>query len=544
MDPPFVTRREFLAGALATGLVSLRGKTRTNLVPDQPSTTPNYWCTWGAQNYAVDRATFQHLLSHSTLASNLTERAVFGANGWANAFPRVQRDLYIVFDVGWDVPAGTQFDDARWKLGSQEVASDKFPSCTGNPTERLRKLNQLSRRAGWKGAGLWIPAQAPGDGRDGHLLPDSELERLFRERLRWSHDAGIGFWKVDYGVRNNASFRRWLTGLAREVAPGLQVEHSRGSCPLNDVYCPWEKGLACDDRGAFAVWGQGSVLKDSAAISSFADVFRTYDVTAQLSTATTLDRVVAVLSEVASRPDAKGIVNCEDEPYLAAAFGLMMGVMRHPMALSETQAGVAYDPYETRRRVDEVTRAVRWQRLAPAFAMNSAHVLVSPDRLMDRWRFSAGETWADWVIGTTVGQSAPACAARGLPLPEVSGVDRPFVIASRNPNGAVSVASLPRVDATRGRYEPLSEVTLTVPADTRLVGVFGRYALLRLSGITNVKRVLAQDLAGDSAEDITTEVTLGRGPLQIPGKVLARCGLSAASPGDISSPGVVLQLES
>ena len=538
-----VTRREFLAGAIATGIASLRRGTGTNLIPDRPSNTPNYWCTWGAQNYAVDRSTFQHLLSHSTLASNLTERAVFGPAGWAKAFSDVQRDLYILFDVGWDVPAGTQFDDARWKLGSQEVASDKFPSCSGTPTERLRKLNEMTRAAGWKGAGLWIPAQAPGDGRYGRLLSDTELERSLRERLQWSHDAGIGFWKVDYGARNNRGFREWLTRRAMQVAPGLQVEHSRGSCPLNDVYCPWEKGLACDDRGSFAAWGKGSVLKDSLAISSFADIFRTYDVTAQLSTATTLDRVVALLSRASSVSGTRGIVNCEDEPYVAAAFGLMMGIMRHPMALEQKQAGVEYDPYQTRRRVDEVTRAVRWQRLAPAFAINSEPIVESPNRLTDEWRFSAGETWADWVIGTTVRQSAPACASRGLPPPKVHGEEHPFVIASRNPNGAVSVASLPRVHPNRGRYEPLSDVTLTIPSETRLIGVFGRFHGLRLSGRANIKRVLAQDLAGYSAEDITEDVTLAPGELHIDGSVLARCGLSNSSPGDISSPGLLLRLE-
>ena len=179
MNPLSVTRREFLAGAIATGVGSLRRNTGTNLIPDQPSNTPNYWCTWGAQNYAVDPSTFQHLLSHSRLASNLTERAVFGPMWWAKAFSDVQRDLYILFDVGWDASAGTQFDDARWKLGSQEVASDKFPSCTGRPTERLRKLNEMTRAVGWKGAGLWGPAQAHGDGRDSHLLSHTELERSF-----------------------------------------------------------------------------------------------------------------------------------------------------------------------------------------------------------------------------------------------------------------------------------------------------------------------------------------------------------------------------
>ena len=525
-------------------VVAFARPAKVNLVPDAPGKTPNYWCTWGAQNDAVDKNSAASAMSHSTLASNLTEENVFGAKGWAWAFAKVRGDLYLLFDLGWDVPRGLEFDSARWKLGTQEVATDKFPSCAGSPVERLRKLNEMTKRAGWRGAALWIPAHARGDGRDGKLLPEAELERFFTERLRWSRDAGIEYWKIDYGARNNETFRRMVTRLSHEIAPGLKVEHSRGSCPLNDVRCPWEENLNVSNSGSFRAWDNGSVLKSSAAIARFSDIFRTYDVTLYLSIPTTLDRSANVLAELAGQKDADGILNCEDEPYVAAALGLMMGVLRHPRWLGPNELGQEYDPHELRRRIDEVTRAVRWHRIAPAFAMGASPMALDPKRLDDTWLFRKGDTWAEWVVGTTVKQGAPARVGRGMALPEVKGAELPFAIAARNPNGAVSVATLPRIEAGRGFCFPLADVAFEVTDAAMPVGVFGRYRslTLRLSRAAAAFVVMAQDLAGDSARDITPEVKRHGNEITIPGRVIERIGLSAATPGDVSDPGLVLKL--
>ncbi len=174
--------------------------------------------------------------SHSMVANNLTEKLVFDDPGWATQyFDRILKDLYIVFDLGWEVPAGLQFDRERWRLGTQELAVDKFPSCTGLPFERLRKLNDMTRQAGWRGAGIWIPAQAPGDGKDGQMMPQDRLEAYFRERLGWSREAGIGYWKVDYGARaGNSAFRRMVSRLAHETPPGITVENARNVAPAMD----------------------------------------------------------------------------------------------------------------------------------------------------------------------------------------------------------------------------------------------------------------------------------------------------------------------
>ena len=52
------------------------------------------------------------------------------------------------------------------------------------------------------------------------------------------------------------------------------------------------------------------------------------------------------------------------------------------------------------------------------------------------------------MINKTIRQGAPASLTRGLPLPAVSSVEAqsddqiPFVIASQNPNGALSITTM------------------------------------------------------------------------------------------------------
>jgi hypothetical protein len=280
-----------------------------SLVPAGPGTTPSYWCTWTAQG---NRVSPQNVFGadadvpHDRIALELNEETVFGRDGWANVlYPKVRGDLFLLFDLGWDVPAGEAFDKERWKLGTVEVAAGRFPCCGAPGAEGLRRLNEKTKAAGWRGAALWIAAQAPGDGRDGVLRPIGEVEAFFRERLRWSREAGIGYWKVDYGARHgDLDFRRMLTRLAAEEAPGLLVEHARGGGPVNDDNAPWDSGPA-HRSGRLASWGDGAELRKSVEIARFAQAFRTYDVLPVFSVPTTLDRVAEVLLALSGWPSAR-----------------------------------------------------------------------------------------------------------------------------------------------------------------------------------------------------------------------------------------------
>jgi len=165
--------------------------------------------------------------------------------------------------------------------------------------------------------------------------------------------------------------------------------------------------------------------------------------------------------------------------------------------------------------------------------------------LTDDWQFKEGETGGDWLVGHDVHQSAPARVSRGMPLPEVKAEgELPYVIASRNPNGAISLATLPRASKDKGIYAPLADITLDVGAGGSPIGVFGPFRSLglRLSHELGSRRLWAQDLAGDVPTDITPHVAIRGRTLMLPGNLINSVGRSAASPGDISNPGLVLKL--
>lgn len=139
---------------------------------------------------------------------------------------------------------------------------------------------------------------------------------------------------------------------------------------------------------------------------------------------------------------------------------------------------------------------------------------------------------------------------RGLPLPQVtlaSGSIKPFVVASRNPKGAVAVATLGRTlcPSTSDREwitGEAADVTLQVGQYSGPIGIFGRYHSLTLTFDKSLAghQMLMQDLAGDVPQNITRLVRLSGNRMIIPGTLIDRIGLSAATPGDKSDPGLVL----
>jgi len=330
--------------------------------------------------------------------------------------------------------------------------------------------------------------------------------------------SGVAYWKVDYGNNNRDEvWRRHLTELGRQTAPGLTIETAMAPHSIT--------------------WG---------------DTYRTYDVDALLSVPQTLGRVVTELQNNAE-PPAKVLINCEDEVYLGAALGCCYGVMRHSYAgnLPSGRQDFVFPPLtrDLKHCTDEVVRAVRWHRIAPAFAVGANPVAMSSEQLTDNWRFQKDESWR-LAAGKELSETAPAAVTRGLPLPEVtpaSGSIKPFVLASRNPNGAVAVATLGRTlcpNATDRQWitGEVADVTLQVGQNSGPIGIFGRYHSLTLVFDKSVAghRVIAQDLAGDVPQDITRLVRVVGDHVIVPGAVIDGIGRSAATPGDKSDPGLVL----
>ena len=510
----------------------LNGVAAKDLIPKTPGTVPNYWCAWAAQNYQYGQGlkeldpTILEGSNGGTLArASLNEKSVLGPEGWVNFYPKVRGDLLFILDDGWDVPAE---NFGPW-ISSFNIDGQKFPAFAALPPgERLKQLSARIKAAGWRGLGVWVAAQeSEAAGKD------LTVEQYWKQRMQWCKAAGITYWKVDWGKKSgDTDFRRWLTALARKEYPELIVEHCAGHGPFNEtprVSVPWADLCKLE--------------------ATFADVVRLYDISPQLGIPSMLDRVAHATEIAQAGPGTLGLLNCDDEPVIAASLGVCMGVMRHPMA--GLRPGKDPDlfmngPRQQKQRLDEVVRAVRWQRLSPPWAVGSEKVLLDPKLLTDSWDYQPGDFWDG--IGQHIEQSAPARVARGLALPEVKAEgDLPYVAVSRNLNGAVTVATMGRVSREKGWRVPLADVTLPLDHLPPAIGIFGHYRTLTLTFATPIPvgRVWAQDLAGDQAVDVTSRIDVDPtgAKVTLPGALIDQLGLAAATPGDVSDPGLVLVWE-
>ena len=520
-----VNRRGFLRAAVAAAIAAQAKSIVANtaalpgishsLVPELPCSAPNYWCTWAAQNYMyghdlpeLDPKLLEGASGNKLAHEAMSGKVLFGDGGWANEFfRRIRSDLFFLLDDGWETGGTSTF----------ELDTAKFPAFTGTSANRLRKLNDAVQDSGWRGAGLWCRNTPGGDA-------DHRLESL-------SESAGIKYWKIDIG---DPSFN--LVRLRNEARIPLTLEHVHGELPVNG---DWKN----DGR-----FGSQPGTSKRMEILRHTDVYRTYDVTSILSLPTTLDRLAEMLKGAEGDSSVHGLLNVEDEVYMAAVMGCTMGVMRYP--LTGLRPGEDVDLFfngsrQAKKRMDEVVRALRWQRIAPPFSPGLGSVEISDEILTDTWLFKEGETWQSELVGATVRQGAPACITRNLRMPEVkANGDKPFVFATRFPNGAVAIAAQERTQISKAWYMPDCEVTLSIADASGPYGVFGNFTALTLISDRPLqgRRVLAQDLAGDEAFDISNEVQVSGDSLRITGKTIRRIGLQNATAGDMSAPGLVISI--
>ena len=486
----------------------------------------NYFCTWSVQNYlyGCGKADFQPEEAEGATGAaharaNMNLENLLGEQGWARRFyPAARGQLYFLLDDGWDVP---QSADARW-FGALIPDAGRFPGGPEAPWERLSWLNQQVKEAGWRGLGLWVAAQeAPAlfSAAAGDLQAQ---ERYWAERMRWSERAGVEYWKVDWGAHGQDwEFRARLTRWARQYAPHLTIEHAVCQGPVND---------GPDGRLREEIAGQEAHLLLEA------DVLRTYDILQPLSAAQTMERVGALLHAMEGRaPKGRALINCEDECYLAAALGLCAGVMRHPLRGLRCKGDMdpAFPPTadDAKLRMDEVARLARWQSVMPPFGAAEEPVRIDRRVLRDSWRFARGETWMSDLIGQELTQAAPARISRGADLPTVRCEDEPPFAAASCHGDCAAIALLPRTQ--RRRFAPLADVEWHLPRAVSALAVFGCYRSLRITGLGPC-RAWASDLLGGPS----VPLPCSQGTLALSGEQIRAIGLSSATSGDASAPGV------
>jgi len=487
---------------MALVAIGMTAQSHKSLVPNKPSTVPDYFSTWNIQGYVVS-------YDGPATVRVMTEQYMFGdgpLEGWTRFFPDFREDLIFLMDDSWDIPI---YDHRGEIMGEARLDNERFPSCKGN----LKELVRMTKKAGWKGLGGWLCAQEASAASDA-----DNPEAYWTARLKENYRAGMAYWKVDYGrQQSNQLWREKLTQLGRIYAPGMPIEHAY-------TYPVIEKS----------------------------DVFRTYDVEVVTSVPVTLQRVVRLLKYKTEQGNL-GLINCEDEPLIAVGLGCVIGVMRHPLnkplpnGLSDhvfPRAG-----RNLKARLDEVNRALKWHRLAAPFAVNN-DALFSEQQLTDTWCLGERETWEpSHHPGDTLRQSAPAIISRCMPLPEVrtEGDNVPYVMASRYPNGAVCVATAERLLLKEHTWEtPRVDITLQMRDAKGPIGIFGYYQSLTLcydQPIAVHARIWAQDLMGKQPVDITSAVQIAGNTLILPGSLLERIGTQASTPGDESAPGLVVMIE-
>ena len=492
-------------------------KTNINLVPDIQNTTPDYYCTWQTQLYATNDGKPQG------------QRAIIGENalfnsekpfGWAYFYERVRKDLYIVMDDSWDVPPSNDLS----YCGSLILDKDKFSSFvndSANNIEAMKKLSDKIKDIGWKGLGGWVCAQ-----ESPHFKGGLSRDEYWIERLIEANEAGISYWKVDWGDWGaDPHFRRTLTELGRKYAPNLIIENA----------------IAPE-------------------VIPFSDTFRTYDVPAIMSIPMTMEKINCFTSVADPEKGNMCLLNCEDEAYISAACGFAMGIMRHPFsgAFVNGKADMSFPQMHRnlKTKVYEIVRAVRFHKLAPAYAFSGKDLKVSEDFLCDTWCFENKEEeieawWFDHpaifehLNDNVLTKKAPAIISRNTELPVICSNDNgviPFVVASQNPNGVYSVATLGRTIG-RNYYIPKCDVEISTE-NSKTIGVFGEYKnLIIKTKLSDVKRILIQDLADDESYDITDSVEVKNGEIIVPGEIISKIGTLIQPEEDTSEPGVVIHFD-
>ena len=486
-----------------------------NLIPDIVNPSPDYFCTWQTQLYATDDG--KPLKQRACIG----EKQLFNKEkpyGWAYFYEKARRDLILVMDDRWDVPLDGNPD----YYGFLALNEEKFPSFTGNGIsnqEAMKLLSDKIKEIGWKAIGGWVCAQKSA------LFPDIDDKTYFTERLKWAEHAKWGYWKVDWGERlGDFEFRKMLSELAHQYAPSVVLENAR--------------------------------IKE---VIPYSDTYRTYDVPAIMSIPMTIDKMRAFLDIEPVDNEFSGIINCEDEVYMAAALGCTMGIMRNPYAgcLPNGQPDPSFPDCHRRlkTKMAEVTRAVRWHRIAPAFGVDKNNTYFSDEILTDSWQFKNTEAEIEswWLKNALIKPfvkdgilTKTACSAisRNMHLPKVTpdeSGDVPYVLASRNPNGVISVATFGR---TRDRNYRIPKCKVAIEAkNADVFGIFGEYKELVIDFGEEVKlsKILAQDLAGEYSQDITNMVSIEGNMAIIPGDIIHNIGTSEQEETDTSEPGMVIK---
>lgn len=478
----------------------------------------NYWCSWRTQNTVCKNKTLKKVVANGSTRDAMSEEFLFGEIGVLEKTPReIRDDLIALLDDGWDVPYGAEPKNIS-QFGSFELNEERFPSFKGSPAERLKEMSDRVKALGWHGLGLWIAVQMhTGDGRKYSL---DEAREYLRERLGWCAFADVKYLKLDWGINgNDVEFRTMINDEAKKIAPGMVIEQANLRNFLDVRYS--------DRHGE----NYESMKKRIAGCLMNGDSFRVYDATPQFRHTTLIARTAEAFGIIAPDADRCGsVINVEDGVYIGASLGCSIGAMRcYPCETdpANNYSSVIETPTNT------LARALRFQRVAPPFAVNESEYLVSDEIVHDSYKYPKTDkrVWPG-LSEQLIAQDCNQAVSRGLPLPTAENCEsgeKPIVLCAKNPrSGVSSVFVSPRTIGGSCFHSVLADITLRGCDADKPVGIFGHYKSLTVVFDTDMtgRRVYGQDLLSDEAVDITDGVRIDGRRLVIDGEIIERIGLS------------------
>jgi hypothetical protein len=522
-----------------------RKEENINLVPREPSTASNYWCTWYWQNYLILKGQEVTNPDAGTVYTNpaarehMTEKNIFGENGMASIMlPKTRSDYYFVIDHGWQdksIPENTFFTLIMDTLDFPRYAHL-------SPKERLNQMNIDIKALGWKGLGLWVRGN-----------PSEEEIRKFVE---WSKYAGVEYWKIDGGDIEYY----YASKIKNEIYPELTLEHITGTGPVNPKWdipglslypSVYNREEAVSQKLEASLNPATEKVEKSLDVIKNTDVFRTYDAAPLLVSTTTMQRIHDILVETAGNSEYKAFLNIQDDCNIAAALGLLVAVKRHPMKTPRMYNGKDFHlqisgERHVDKRLNEMDRLALWQRIAPPMPAGYGTYQFSKHNLVDSIVFQESDTWFKPTHGKIVRQSAPAIMARNIVLPEVYHKElAPYVMASKFPNGAIAIATEGRVTPNQSWIHPNADIKLKDVEINKPIGIFGHYESLTLQFAQNLPQgisIYAQDLLSKKAIDITQKVAIDDKRIKIAGHLIDEIGTMENDTNDISVPGMVIKI--
>ncbi len=474
--------------------------------------TGNYLCTWDMQVKVAEH--FQEIRENLPMKQRnaMNDDMLFRCDSLYHVVPEKYRNaIFFLLDDGWDVPYDVNSFEGWAPFGAVVPDEEKFPDYGDTPARKLKTLSDKVKGLGYAGLGLWISPQMAYEKEQATL---EEARAYWSERARWCQEAGVRYWKVDWGKHNfTRDYLEMMTECVKECAPDLLIEHAVGQGPILSAVTSPKDPIAMRMKEIFEV----------------SDYFRTYDVAAPFVDVSSLCRLDALLSNADKaymKAGVKGCINVESSPLIAAALCVNMGIMNGG---------------------EDVEAALSWQRVAPPMSIFEADYVKSERKLTDyRYCETRPVDWTDFT-NREFAVTAPAITARGTRLPLVEELDEPpFVMVSCHvTTKAYTIATLHRVIDPNNHLIVPADVTIYPECATAPIGVFGYYKTLTAEfseSIPKDAKVYAQCMLDDEAVEITDKVIIAGNKLVLDGKLLRHLGRSKTSYGFDATPAVAIQI--